>query len=169
MSGGRPAPGRPTRRTALATGALAAAAAAGCAKYGDEDSGAADPEPPPSSPDGSGSPAPPASPGSPGASGEQPPAGPELAKTGDIPVGGGKVFGAEKVVVTQPAEGEFKAFSAVCTHQGCAMREVDGGTVNCPCHGSRFRVADGTVAGGPAPRPLPPRAIDVRGNSIRLA
>ncbi|MFD5704033.1 Rieske (2Fe-2S) protein [Streptomyces lasiicapitis] len=161
MSGGRPAQGRPTRRTALAAGALAAAAATGCAKYGDE--GAEDPEPPPSAPDAAES-----SPASPGASGKKPPAGPELAKTADIPVGGGKVFGAEKVVVTQPAEGEFKAFSSVCTHQGCTVREVDGGTINCPCHGSRFRVADGAVAGGPAPRPLPPRAIDVRGNSIRL-
>ncbi|EPH44610.1 Rieske (2Fe-2S) protein [Streptomyces aurantiacus] len=164
MSGGLPAPGRPTRRTALAAGALAAAGAAGCAKYGAEDSDAADPEPPPSAPESADS-----SPAPPGAGGKKPPAGPELAKTTDIPVGGGKIFGAEKVVVTQPAEGEFKAFSSVCTHQGCAVREVDGGTINCPCHGSRFRVADGSVAGGPAPRPLPPRAIDVRGNSIRLA
>ncbi|WP_343041616.1 Rieske (2Fe-2S) protein [Streptomyces typhae] len=164
MSGGpRPVPswpgaGRPTRRTALVAGALAAAA--GCSKYGDE---SADAEPPPSPTK------PPAAPGSPGASAPRTPAGPELAKTSDIPVGGGKVLGDEKVVVTQPAEGDFKAFSSVCTHQGCTVRDVDGGTINCPCHGSRFRVADGAVAGGPAPRPLPQRAIDVSGNSIRLA
>ncbi|MFD9077239.1 Rieske (2Fe-2S) protein, partial [Streptomyces lasiicapitis] len=103
------------------------------------------------------------------ARGHPPPAAPELATTALLALARGKVFGAEKVVVTQPAEGEFKAFSSVCTHQGCTVREVDGGTINCPCHGSRFRVADGAVAGGPAPRPLPPRAIDVRGNSIRLA
>ncbi|GHC79669.1 Rieske (2Fe-2S) protein [Streptomyces flavofungini] len=154
MSGG----GRPTRRTALAAGALAAAAATGCSKYGDE---GAEPEPPPSSPAAS------RSGGSPDATDEAP-KGPVLAKTSDIPVGGGKVFKDEKVVVTQPAEGDFKAFSAVCTHSGCTVRDVDGGTVNCPCHGSRFRVADGAVAGGPAPRPLPPRGIDVTGNSIRL-
>ncbi|ARX82478.1 iron sulfur protein [Streptomyces alboflavus] len=151
--------GRPTRRTALAAGALAAAAATGCSKYGDE---GADPEPPPSSPAAS------RSGGSPGKGGGAPPKGPVLARTSDIPVGGGKVFKDEKVVVTQPAEGDFKAFSAVCTHSGCTVRDVDDGTVNCPCHGSRFRVADGSVAGGPAPRPLPPRGIDVTGNSIRL-
>lgn len=154
MSGG----GRPTRRTALAAGALAAAAA-GCSKYGDE---APPPEPPPKTPAAS------RSGGSAGASGEPPSTGPVLAKTSDIPIGGGKVFKDEKVVVTQPAEGDFKAFSTICTHAGCAVRGVDDGTIICPCHGSRFRVADGTVAGGPAPRPLPPRGIEVSGNSIRL-
>ena len=39
----------------------------------------------------------------------------------EIPVGGGKVFEALKVVVTQPTAGDFKAFSAVCTHQACTV------------------------------------------------
>ena len=42
----------------------------------------------------------------------------------DIPVGGGKVFDALKVVVTQPTAGDYKAFSAICTHQGCTVSGV---------------------------------------------
>ncbi|KAF4408178.1 MULTISPECIES: Rieske (2Fe-2S) protein [Streptomyces] len=95
--------------------------------------------------------------------------GTELAKTTDIPEGGGKVFPDQKVVVTQPAPGEFKAFSSVCTHQGCAVKEVANGTINCPCHNSLFDAADGSVKGGPAKEPLPPANITVQGDSVMLA
>ena len=133
---------RSTRRTViLATGA--AALAAGCSKYGD----------------GSGS----------GSSSAKASAGQELAKTSDIPVGGGKIFDQQKVVVTQPQKDEFKAFSAICTHLGCTVSTVADGTIDCPCHGSKYRIADGSVAGGPAPKPLPAEQIEVKGNSIRLA
>ncbi|WP_461085625.1 Rieske (2Fe-2S) protein [Streptomyces deserti] len=104
-----------------------------------------------------------------GESSPQATAGQELASTGDIPVGGGTVFQDEKIVVTQPEQGEFKAFSAICTHQNCLVADVTDGTINCTCHGSRFRVADGSVAEGPATRPLPEERITVDGNSIRLA
>ncbi|WP_079109998.1 Rieske (2Fe-2S) protein [Streptomyces roseifaciens] len=92
----------------------------------------------------------------------------ELAKAADIPEGGGKVFPDRKVVVTQPVKGEFKAFSAVCTHQGCVVKDVSGGTINCPCHGSRFRIVDGSVQGGPAQGPLPEEQVSVRGGSLHL-
>ncbi|MFJ4872729.1 Rieske (2Fe-2S) protein [Streptomyces sp. NPDC088757] len=92
-----------------------------------------------------------------------------LAGTSEIPVGGGTVFAEEKVVVTQPTAGEFKAFSAVCTHQGCLVDKVADGTIDCPCHGSRFRVADGSVVTGPATRPLPAERINVSGETITLA
>jgi Rieske Fe-S protein len=95
--------------------------------------------------------------------------GTSLAKTGDIPAGGGKIFAAQKVVVTQPAEGQFKAFSSTCTHMGCTVSTVAGGTINCPCHGSKYRIADGSVAAGPAPRPLPVKNIKVAGEEITLA
>ncbi|MFI5686459.1 Rieske (2Fe-2S) protein [Streptomyces sp. NPDC051636] len=94
--------------------------------------------------------------------------GQRLAATGDIPVGGGKVLKDRKVVVTQPEKGEFKAFSAICTHQGCTVDRVADGTIDCPCHGSRFHIADGAVAHGPATRPLPAKDIKVDGKSIRL-
>ncbi|MFF5026750.1 Rieske (2Fe-2S) protein [Streptomyces collinus] len=93
----------------------------------------------------------------------------KLAGTGEIPVGGGKVFKEQKVVVTQPGKGDFKAFSAICTHMGCTVDKVANGTIDCPCHGSRFEITDGSVAHGPATKPLPPRTITVKGNSIHLA
>ncbi|WP_405147744.1 Rieske (2Fe-2S) protein [Sphaerisporangium sp. NBC_01403] len=92
-----------------------------------------------------------------------------LAKTSDIPKGGGKIFKKEKIVVTQPNDGEFKAFSAVCTHQGCPVASVSDGTINCPCHGSKFSIADGSVSNGPASEPLAEKQIKVEGGSISLA
>jgi Rieske Fe-S protein len=92
-----------------------------------------------------------------------------LASTADIPVGGGKIFAEKDVVVTQPAAGTFKAFSATCTHQGCPVAAVDGGTINCNCHGSKFKIADGSVAKGPAAKPLAAKTIKVDGTSITLA
>ncbi|MFG2183290.1 Rieske (2Fe-2S) protein [Streptomyces abikoensis] len=94
--------------------------------------------------------------------------GAALARTSEIPEGGGKVFPDRKVVVTQPTKGQFKAFSAVCTHQGCVVKDVANGTINCPCHGSRFAVTDGSVRGGPAQKPLPEERISVNGGSITL-
>jgi Rieske Fe-S protein len=130
---------RSTRRTVLATGACALLA--GCSKYGDN-SGSQQ---------------------SPAASGQ------ELAKTSDIPVGGGKIFKDQKVVVTQPTKDDFKAFSAICTHQGCTVSTVSDGTINCPCHGSKYKIENAAVAHGPATRPLPAKKITVEGNSIHLA
>lgn len=92
-----------------------------------------------------------------------------LTGTADVPVGGGLIFADQDLVVTQPVAGEFKAFSATCTHQGCTVFEVAGGTMNCPCHGSKFSVADGSVSAGPAPAPLAEKAIAVTGDSITLA
>jgi len=88
-----------------------------------------------------------------------------LTTTADVPVGSGVIVG--DVVVTQPEEGDFKGFSAVCTHTGCLINEVAGGTINCPCHGSKFSL-DGEVLNGPATRPLNAEAITVQGDSILL-
>ncbi|MFJ7329674.1 Rieske (2Fe-2S) protein [Streptomyces cyaneofuscatus] len=92
-----------------------------------------------------------------------------LAKTADIPEGGGVVFAAQKVVVTQPSAGEFKAFSATCTHQGCAVKDVVDNVITCPCHNSTFDAATGSPTAGPATQPLPAREISVAGDSITLA
>ena len=131
---------RPTRRTILlASGA--AALVAGCSEYG----GSSDSQSAIAS------------------------AGQELAKTTDIPVGGGKIFKDEQVVVTQPVKDQFKAFSNICTHQQCPVANVSDGTINCTCHGSRFSITDGSVAHPPATQPLPEKQITVEGNSISLA
>jgi Rieske Fe-S protein len=92
-----------------------------------------------------------------------------LAQTSQIPVGGGAVFDQDGVVVTQPTAGTFKAFTAVCTHQGCTVADVRNGTINCPCHGSAFKIADGSVANGPAARALKAVDIKVEGSQIFLA
>ncbi|MFD7239309.1 Rieske (2Fe-2S) protein [Streptomyces syringium] len=92
-----------------------------------------------------------------------------LARTSEIPVGGGKVFADRRVVVTQPSRGEFKAFSAICTHNKCVVKDVSDGTINCPCHGSKFSIEDGGVRHDPAKLPLPEMKISVRGDSIGLA
>ena len=132
---------RATRRTVLLTSGAAAALAAGCGSGGGDGGGDT-------------------------AAGT---AGRERTSTADVPVGGGTILKEEKVVVTQPEEGEFKAFSAICTHQNCLVSEVTDGTIDCPCHGSRFRITDGSVAHGPATRPLPEERITVEGNSVRRA
>lgn len=95
--------------------------------------------------------------------------GSALAKTDEIPVGGGKIFAEQGVVVTQPSAGQFKAFGTICTHQGCPVSSIDAGTINCTCHGSKFSIEDGSVKAGPARRPLTARQINVEGDSITLA
>ncbi|WP_300608252.1 Rieske (2Fe-2S) protein [Trebonia sp.] len=86
----------------------------------------------------------------------------------DIPVGGGTIFTSQQVVVTQPAKGVLKAFSAVCTHMGCLVNTVANGTIDCPCHGSEFKISNGAVVAGPAPAPLPARTIAVTDGKIFL-
>jgi Rieske Fe-S protein len=89
-----------------------------------------------------------------------------LTTTAKVPVGGGEILPGPKVVVTQPTAGSFKAFTAVCTHQGCTVGTVAGGTIDCPCHGSKFSIKDGSVVNGPATSPLAAIAIKVEGASV---
>jgi Rieske Fe-S protein len=92
-----------------------------------------------------------------------------LGAVADIPVGGGMTFSGPMVVVTQPTKGVFKAFSAVCTHVGCLCTPANG-TINCPCHGSKFTIADGAVVpgSGPANEPLGAVPINMVGGNIFL-
>ena len=95
-------------------------------------------------------------------------AGNALTATSKIPVGSGMIFPEPQVVVTQPSAGEFKAFSAVCTHMGCIVNQIADGRIDCPCHGSEYSITDGAVLAGPAPRPLPAKTIKITGDSIFL-
>ncbi len=95
--------------------------------------------------------------------------GEALASAGDVPVGGCFVASDAKVVVTQPSEGDFKAFSAVCTHQGCLVETSADGEIPCPCHGSRFSLEDGSPVSGPATASLAPVEITVDGDAISRA
>ena len=143
------------RRALLAcAGAACAAVLAGCARY-NSSNGIAGGQ---SAPAGSSSAAPASAAGSNGSA--------VLARTTDIPVGGGKILAGPKIVITQPKAGSFKAFTAVCTHLGCTVGSVSGGTINCPCHGSKFSVTNGSVVNGPASSPLAPVSIKVQGTSI---
>ena len=96
------------------------------------------------------------------------PKGTVLGAASDIPVGGGAIYAAAKVVVTQPASGQYRAFSAVCTHVGCLVNKVANGTIGCPCHGSQFKVTNGAVVAGPAPSPLPAKRVTIVDGRIIL-
>ncbi|GAA3250034.1 Rieske (2Fe-2S) protein [Nonomuraea helvata] len=93
---------------------------------------------------------------------------PVLATTKSIPLGGGKIVKG-KYVITHPKKGVYKCFSAICTHQGCTVASVSKGTINCPCHGSRFSATTGKVVNGPAKRPLAAKKIKISKGAIRLA
>jgi nitrite reductase/ring-hydroxylating ferredoxin subunit len=142
-----------SRRVVLAcAGAACVAALAGCARYDANNGGLAG-----GAPAQGGTTAPPSGPA-------EPPGA--LASTADVPVGGGTILTSKKIVITQPQAGSFEAFTAVCTHQGCIVSTVSGGTINCPCHGSKFSIANGSVVNGPATRPLAAVSIAVQGTSI---
>jgi Rieske Fe-S protein len=149
-----------SRRTVLAcAGAACAAVLTGCATYNSNSGGVnaaqgTQPAEPDSAPAASAS----------GAAGGNAPAA--LASTSQVPVGGGTILTAKKIVITQPQSGTFKAFTAVCTHAGCTVTSVSGGTINCPCHGSKFNIANGAVVNGPAASPLAAVNIQVQGTSI---
>jgi Rieske Fe-S protein len=129
---------------------LAATALTACSTYGKQ----------PAASSASSAPAPaPAAPGSPGA----PAPAAALAKTADVPVGSGVIL--DDIVLTQPTAGVFKGFSSVCTHAGCNVSKIENGTIDCPCHGSKFSL-EGAVVHGPAKDPLEAKAVSVQGDSI---
>lgn len=92
--------------------------------------------------------------------------GAALASTADVAVGSGVILEAPAVVITQPTEGDFHAFSSICTHQGCPVTDFVDGDIHCSCHGSLFSATDGSVVKGPANKALAPFAIKVEGGDI---
>ena len=153
---------QPARRTLMAAAGAAGLSVALTACGSDDDSSS-------SSASSGGTTGSTGSTGAAGTGGGDSAGGSALATTADIPEGGGKIFDEQKVVVTQPAAGTYKAFSAVCTHRGCAVKSIADGVINCPCHNSNFSIEDGSVKSGPATKPLPEMKISVSGDSITLA
>jgi len=88
-----------------------------------------------------------------------------LAPLADVPDGGGLVLTDQKVVLTRDGS-TVHGFSAVCTHQGCLVRDVRGGEIHCPCHGSAFDATTGAVVQGPADEPLQVVDVEVRDGEV---
>ena len=151
-----PQPPGPTRRTVLNLAVTVGAAGVVTACGGGSDSA----EPAGSTSEGSSS-----AQASSSAASSPAPGGEALVKTADVPVGSGVVLDDVDVVVTQPAAGEFKAFSSICTHQRCPMSGVSD-RIECTCHGSRFDLRDGSPLRGPATSPLREISVRVEGDSV---
>ena len=93
------------------------------------------------------------------------PSGPSVA-TSKVPVGGGVILNEADYVVTQPTKGKYKAFTKICTHQGCAVAEVANGVIHCDCHGSEYSIKDGSVVRPPASRPLAEHEVTVSDGKV---
>ncbi len=92
----------------------------------------------------------------------------KVALLSAIPVGGAisSTLHGEPILLAQPVAGTVVAFSAICTHQGCVVLPAQT-EFDCPCHGSRFDAATGTVLGGPAPSPLSEITVTLDGDTVR--
>src|SRR4051794_9633378 len=90
----------------------------------------------------------------------------QIGTVSQIPVGGAVIVSSAGVVLARDDAGTVKAYSATCTHQGCAVTDIRDGLIICPCHGSKFAISDGAVKAGPAPRPLPMIKVTVEGDAI---
>ncbi|WOP17669.1 Rieske (2Fe-2S) protein [Raineyella sp. LH-20] len=88
-------------------------------------------------------------------------------KKSDVPVGSGVIYPDDGYVITQPVAGQFEAFSDVCSHAGCPVRQITPDhRIHCLCHNSYFAVADGKVLEGPAPTGLTRATFAEEGDEI---
>ncbi|ARF71951.1 Rieske (2Fe-2S) protein [Kitasatospora albolonga] len=90
----------------------------------------------------------------------------DLGEASEVPVGGAKLYREQRLVVSCPAKGEYKAFSAQCTHGGCVLTKIEGTEGHCACHGSRFDTTTGKVVQGPATVPLPAVPVTAEGGKL---
>jgi cytochrome b6-f complex iron-sulfur subunit len=68
----------------------------------------------------------------------------------------------------RPDEATVLAYTSVCTHQGCKVGTGSGEVFKCPCHGSEFKKADGTVAQGPAAKALTRFPATIEGAKVKI-
>ncbi|GAA1824113.1 Rieske (2Fe-2S) protein [Microlunatus capsulatus] len=161
----------PTRRTVLRAAGLVALTGGGVGVLAacSSDAGVAAPAAtgaaPSSAAPASSAPASPSPSASASSSAPAAPSGPSVAAA-DVPVGSGVILEDAKYVVTQPTKGEFKAFSSICTHQGCPVSEIQGDAILCNCHGSKFSIKDGSVLNPPASEPLAQASATVEGDTV---
>src|SRR4051794_38398830 len=157
---GHAAPAGPTRRRVVTTTMLGAVAATALAACGG-DTPAATTQPPAgetgsASAGGSAS----ASAGNGG--------GDVIAKVADVPVGGAAAARTPEgtaIILSQPSAGKVVAFDARCPHQGCTVAP-SGGRLLCPCHGSAFKTADGSLINGSATKGLTEVTVTVSGDDV---
>ncbi len=154
----------PTRRAAFAVAAGGCALAlAGCSSYGDDAAAVVSAAPSPEATDDGGAT------GAPEDEEEGGGAAESIAAVSKVPVGGGLILKKQGIVLTQPTKGKIKAFSTTCTHAGCAVNDVADGSIVCPCHGSKFAIADGAPTDGPAGSPLEAVKVRVKAKKVYLA
>jgi len=78
-------------------------------------------------------------------------------------------FGNKPVILVRNAAGEFRAFSATCTHLDCTVQfRKDMGLIWCACHNGRYDLNGRNVA-GPPPRPLDEYRVVVQGEDISIS
>jgi Rieske Fe-S protein len=163
-----------TRRTVLRAAGLAALNGSGVAILGacSRKTGTTAPTSAPASPTAATSPSATGSSATPSSSARatasrtpKRPSGPSVTAA-DVPVGGGVIMPNADYVITQPTAGKFRAFSKFCTHLHCPVTSVEGGTINCGCHGSKFSIQDGSVQAPPATSPLPESKVTVSGGRV---
>jgi cytochrome b6-f complex iron-sulfur subunit len=90
------------------------------------------------------------------------------AKVSEVPVNSGKIFkfGNKPGILVHTATGEFKAFSAVCTHLECIVQyKSDTKQIWCACHNGQYNLS-GKNVGGPPPRPLEEYKVNKRGDDV---
>lgn len=85
----------------------------------------------------------------------------------EIPVGSAIIV--DGVIFAQPKEGEFKAYSQKCPHEGQAITKIDGSTATCTTHYSTFDLATGERTGGPARKPLTEYTVTEEGDLVKAA
>ncbi|WP_405454475.1 Rieske (2Fe-2S) protein [Streptomyces achromogenes] len=83
----------------------------------------------------------------------------DLGKESEVAKGGAKLYRDHNVVVSRGQDGGLKAYSTICTHAGCPINKLEGTTLICPCHGSRFDAVTGKVVAAPATEPLTELAV----------
>jgi Rieske Fe-S protein len=64
--------------------------------------------------------------------------------------------------------GQWKAFSALCTHAGCVV-DFTGSSIYCPCHAGYFDPSNGSVQGGPPPSPLPEFGVIIQAGTVYVS